>query len=68
MKRLFLVETTTGNRWETNGGFHFVMAENKEEAREITEVNVIEKILSVVDVAKEMKTKVFKTIIDAQTE
>jgi len=68
MKRLFIVETTTGNRWETNSGFHLVMAENMEESKEMTEVEVGQKILSVIDLDKEMKNKKFKTIIDAQVE
>ena len=68
MKRLFIVETATGNRWETNSGFHLVMAENMEESKEMTEVEVGQKILSVIDLDKEMKNKKFKTIIDAQVE
>lgn len=63
MKKLFLVETTTGDKWELCPGFYLVMAENKDEAKKITEQNLrYGKITSVLDVTKEMKTKTFKII------
>jgi len=69
MKKLYLVETTTGEAWETNTGFHFVMAEDKKDATKITNAEKpYEKIINVDKVDQLMRLKVFKTIIDSQVE
>jgi len=69
MKKLYLVETSTGGPWEFNTGFHFVMALKSSEATKIVNTEIPnEKVISVNEVNKLMTGKVFKTIINAQEE
>lgn len=69
MKKLYIVEVTSNETWEICSGFYFVMAENVDEAKQLTK---IEKpyytVLSVKDVKKLMDKKTFEIIIDPQIE
>ena len=69
IRKLYLVETSTGEKWEMNTGFHFVMAEDKKDATKIVnDEKPYEKVVSVNDVNKLMIGKVFETIINSQVE
>jgi len=69
MKTLYLVETSTGGRWEMNPGFHFVMAEDIKDATKIVNTEITdEKVISVNEVSQLMIGKVFRTIISSQEE
>ena len=75
MSRLFIVETTNNEKWETNHGFHLVEADSKELAIQTAHLSITaDSVVTAYDLKEFMRSNFqsmqsgkIKTIIESQT-